>query len=334
MKKRTSLFLIFIILFCLGSPIFADSEENNSSLKSYLETLVDVLYKEKEQNSSNYEDIDSILREYLKNDEGISSLSEDAEKIILIMDLESKDKLLNILKENNNSLENVKKEILNLKMWNESDRYSLLDMIKEGEDRKTIKLELENLINKYNNTDNNNPNNDNKINLKDINNHWAKDYILFMVENKIATGYLDFTFRPNNKITRAEFSKMLVETLKLDKVTYNNSFSDVKNHWAKDYIQTAYNAGLIKGYNKEFKPDANITRSEMATMIGRTLNTDNKADLTKFIDYKKIPNWAEESVSKAVGEELIKGDNGKFRPNDNTTRAEAITILYRLLNID
>lgn len=327
MRRIASFILIITILFSLSTFNFASAEsinQNNNSLRIYLNFIIDALYNKKQENSSYYSDIDNVVRLYLKTDSGINSLSEDSDKVIELIG--NKESLLNALKENNTSLENVKKEILNLRNWSESDRYVILDKIKEGKDINSIKLELEKIINKYDNT-----NSDTFI-LKDISNHWAKDYILFMVDKKVTNGYSDSTFKPQNKITRAEFSKMLVETLKLNKVAYNNSFSDVNTHWAKDYIQTAYNAGLIKGYDKTFKPDANITRSEMATMIGRTLSTDKKADITIFKDNSKIPLWAKEYVSKSVSENLITGDNNYFRPNDNTTRAEAITILYRLLN--
>lgn len=327
MKRIASFILIVSILFSLSIFNFASAEninQNNSSLKIYLNLLIDVLYSKKQENISYYTDIDSVIRLYLKTDSGINSLSEDSDKVVELIG--NKDDFLNSLKQNNTNLENIKKEVLNLKNWSESDRYLILDKIKEGQDINSIKSELDKLINKYNNT------NSNTFILKDISNHWARDYILFMIDKKVTNGYSDSTFKPDNKITRAEFAKILVETLKLNKVVYNNSFSDVNNHWAKDYIQTAYNAGLIKGYDKTFKPNASITRSEMATMIGRTLSTDKSVDLKIFKDNSKIPSWAKEYVSKSVSENLITGDNSYFRPNDNTTRAEAITILYRLLN--
>ncbi len=327
MKKKISLLLILSILFSLSHFVFADVEKQNGALKIYLNSLIEVLYNKKQEDISNYTEIDSVLREYLKTDVGIDFLSQDAEKAIELIGNGDKEKLLNELNQNKATLETMKTEILNLKQWKETDRYAILDMIKNGQDISSTKLELENLIDKYNKQ----INDSNNTGIKDIGKHWAKDYILFMMDKKIANGYANGTFKPDAKITRAEFAKLLVETLKLEKVSYANSFSDVKTHWAKDYIQTAFNAELIKGYNNTFKPDAYITRAEMTTMIGRTLTTDLKADLTGFKDYNKIPAWAKDSVSKAVAEMLIKGDNNNFRPNDNTTRAEAITILYRLI---
>ncbi|SHK56931.1 S-layer homology domain-containing protein [Tepidibacter formicigenes] len=171
-----------------------------------------------------------------------------------------------------------------------------------------------------------------EITFEDIQAHWAKDNIESMATKGVVKGYNKDEFRPNNKITRAEFAKLLVNALELDVLKDKGTFNDMSSHWAKDYVYTAYKAGLVKGADGKFNPNANITRAEMATMIGRALESDEKEDLSKFYDSNNIPSWAKEALSKAVAQGLIKGDNNLFRPNDNTTRAEAATVIYRLFN--
>lgn len=170
------------------------------------------------------------------------------------------------------------------------------------------------------------------ITFDDIQSHWSKQYVESMASKNIANGYKDNTFKPENKVTRAEFAKLLTQALELDITNNGSNFTDMNGHWANDYVNAAYKSGIIKGTDGKFNPDANITRAEMATMIGRSLKGSKNTDLNKFYDSNMIPSWAKDSVSKAVAEELIKGDNGNFRPNDNTTRSEATTVIYRLFN--
>ncbi len=172
-----------------------------------------------------------------------------------------------------------------------------------------------------------------EVTFEDVKDHWSKEFVESMAAKNVINGYEDKTFKPENKVTRGEFAKLLVETLELDKVDSTVKFADAKDHWAKAYIQTAYEAGLITGYDENtFAPNEKITRAQMATMLGRAIESDKKADLSEFNDSTFIPAWAKEAAAKAVGEELIKGDNSSFRPNDNTTRGEATTVIYRLFN--
>ncbi len=170
------------------------------------------------------------------------------------------------------------------------------------------------------------------VTFEDTINHWSKQAVESMASKGIVNGYDENTFNPDKNITRAEFAKLLVNELELDMVNSGSEFNDMNNHWAKDYVNTAYKAGLIKGYDGNFNPNDNITRAQMATMIGRAIDTDNKTDINFFNDSASIPDWSKEDLSKAVGEGFIKGSNGSFRPNDNATRAESTSVIYRMYN--
>lgn len=169
------------------------------------------------------------------------------------------------------------------------------------------------------------------IAFNDTDSHWSKANVESMAAKNIVNGYEDNTFKPENKVTRAEFAKLLAQALELDVVKSGSNFSDMDSNWANDYVNAAYKAGLVKGVDNKFNPNANITRAEMATMIGRGLK-DVKVSTISFNDSNLIPSWATDALNKAVKEDLIKGDNGSFRPSDNTTRAEAASVIYRLFN--
>lgn len=100
-----------------------------------------------------------------------------------------------------------------------------------------------------------------------------------LVSRKIINGYPDGTFMPDAKITRAEFTKMIV--LATQNITHEEShFSDVfSNHWAKEYIDIAVTNGLIKGDTEgTFRPDDNITYGEVATILVRAMGKENDAE--------------------------------------------------------
>ena len=332
MKKIIAI-VLFLNLIIFAPICFASTNASVKSLQIYTNELIDTLSNKKNTNSAMYNEYDTVLRNYLKDETGIVNLSNDFDKIVVIIG--NLDDFNKELQKNELNLQTFKSAILGMKNWTIEERLLLLDDIKNNMDKEKIKSDLDKVINKNINgiqeqkTEINKPvNNDDDV--SDIGNHWAKSYIEFMIKNKIAAGYADDTFKPDNKISRAEFAKMLVETLKLNKVVYNGTFSDIKNHWAKDYIQTAYNAGIITGYSDQFKPDSNITRAELATMIGRTIGEEVTAKLDIFKDETKIKPWAKDGVGKSLYKKYIEGSKGYFRPNDNTTRAEAITVLYKI----
>ena len=101
---------------------------------------------------------------------------------------------------------------------------------------------------------------------------WFNNGVSTSAKAQIIKGYEDGTFRPNRKITRAEFAAIAARFLS-DEVTVSNSFSDISGHWAEDAINRAVKAGWIQGYSDgTFRPDQYITRAEAVTMINRMLD--------------------------------------------------------------
>lgn len=148
-------------------------------------------------------------------------------------------------------------------------------------------------------------------------------------------GYSDGTVRPNANITRAQvatiFFRLLDEDVRDDNLTTYNTFPDVdQDYWANTAISTMASLGVINGRNSGlFDPDAYITRAEFAAICARF--DDSGVDgITTFTD--TVGHWAEDEISRAAALGWIQGySDGTFRPNQYITRAQAVTMINRVL---
>ena len=175
-----------------------------------------------------------------------------------------------------------------------------------------------------------------EINFSDIVGHWAEAYIKQAAGSAIVAGYPDGTFKPDRTVTRAEFTMMLVNTLKLQGAGATLTFTDTAKigSWAYRAVAQAIQAGIVKGYEDgTFRPDAEITRAEMALMLANAAGLPIEANAaTGFADDKDIPSWASSAVAAVKKFGLVEGrGSGVFAPDASTTRAEAATVLVRML---
>ncbi|MFD0869581.1 family 10 glycosylhydrolase [Paenibacillus residui] len=175
------------------------------------------------------------------------------------------------------------------------------------------------------------------VNFTDINGHWADKHIKDAVQQCLINGYPDHTFQPDKTVSRAEFTLMLARALQLEGNAKPLAFADRNQigDWAQPAISLAVQAGIINGYEDgSFRPDAQISRVEMAAMIIRALNVELPSDhSTSFADDADIPGWAKGYAAAAVQEGIIRGrDGNQFAPNEHTTRAEAVVMLLRMLD--
>lgn len=182
------------------------------------------------------------------------------------------------------------------------------------------------------------------VEFKDIENHWAKEDIILMASKSIVEGIDKETFAPDGKVTRAQFAAMLTRALNLSEGEQKASFSDVKgDEWFVKAINAANEGGIIKGYEDgSFKPNAPVTRQEVAVMLNRSLkilklkpevsDDDVQALIKQFKDGDKIAKWAQKPVATVAQEGIVKGmADGTFAPTKNCTRAEAVVMIKRLL---
>lgn len=174
--------------------------------------------------------------------------------------------------------------------------------------------------------------------LSDISGHWAESTINELVELKIINGYEDNTYRPENSVTKGEFLKLLIETTHTP-INYTASpYADVNASWAAKYINTAFAKNItanVQVNDTIFGVDMAITRAEAAALIGRLLdplgaNVSGGAD---FADSADIPEWAKVPVASTVNLGIITGmPDSTFAPGNSLTRAEAATIIQRILH--
>ncbi|MGD8190297.1 S8 family peptidase [Brevibacillus ginsengisoli] len=175
---------------------------------------------------------------------------------------------------------------------------------------------------------------------RDISTHWAKADISYLSSLGIVKGYSDYTFKPNQAITRAQFSSLLIRSLNRNGIypsrSSTNPFMDLRSsHWAYNDMLKAYKMGILKGYpNERIKPDQYITRAEMAVMVARAkdLYTYSR-DYSSFIDVK-ASHWASPAIESLYSHSWVKGDNySRFHPNANATRAEMVVLLRRAFSL-
>ena len=173
----------------------------------------------------------------------------------------------------------------------------------------------------------------------DMGSHWADVTIGKLIELGVINGYGDGTFRPDNTITRAEFSTIVRKAFKYDEAE-GNSFDDTSNHWAKNEVHTLVCSGVIDKaeYGDLYIPDKNITRLEMAKMIVRAVGLSEQAvDMagndTRFVDNAEIPTADRGYIIIASDNGIINGyPDLTFKPYGEATRAEASTMVINALD--
>jgi len=148
------------------------------------------------------------------------------------------------------------------------------------------------------------------------------------------SGYPGGTFRPDRAVTRAEMAAILARLLGFGGTGgAASSFADVgAGHWAAEEIEFVKRTGLMVGDESgRFRPDAPITRGEMAAMAARfkRLETSGYAK-PSFADVKES-YWGFASIEAAREAGILSGyPDGTFRPHGHLTRAEAVTVINRL----
>ncbi|QNK60206.1 S-layer homology domain-containing protein [Paenibacillus sp. PAMC21692] len=160
------------------------------------------------------------------------------------------------------------------------------------------------------------------------------DWAYSSIEEATVRGFVEGyngALNPKKEITRAEFAKLIVEILGLDRESAGAaSFADVSaEDWFTPYVNAAFEHGIIAGYDGQFKPNQTITREEMAVMIGRALNLEPVQSNEKYKDHDSISLWARENVYKLAALDLMNGYNGTFNPAGHTTREMAIVAIMR-----
>ncbi|MCI5678542.1 MAG: S-layer homology domain-containing protein, partial [Bacteroidales bacterium] len=149
-------------------------------------------------------------------------------------------------------------------------------------------------------------------------------------------GYPDNTVGPERNITRAEatviFFRLLNDSVRAEYLDADNAFPDVNlNDWFNLGVSTMENGGFVSGYDDGlFRPNAYITRAELATIISNFDDLEPAAE-NKFADVEG--HWAEKYINSAAEKGWLSGyEDGLFRPNQYITRAETMSMINRVLD--
>lgn len=198
----------------------------------------------------------------------------------------------------------------------------------------------------------------------DTENHWAQNTINRLAGMGIVNGTDENHFSPDEPIRRAEYLKMMMELVGIEKKSYRyGECLDAKaSDWYAEYLQSALDRGLLPKemitsykvsittngnemsivYTGAFNGELPIEREEMAVLSMNlyqyALDSSNASSLPlptgeRLADIDDVSVWAQPSVRLAVAVGFIEGmDDGSFRPRENATRAQAATILGRILD--
>lgn len=173
--------------------------------------------------------------------------------------------------------------------------------------------------------------------FNDIGQHWAREDINKFTAKGYIKGYPDGTFRPEQPVTRAEFTTLLVTCLEAQATDRTKTyFSDVKvTHWALGQINEAVRRGILLtvDYPTGLAPDGAIKRSEIAAMVVRALGKTAGSGALPFKDASQIAqSMYRDYIITAYNAGLLSGyPDGEFKPFNTVTRAEACTMLVRFL---
>lgn len=200
--------------------------------------------------------------------------------------------------------------------------------------------------------------------FSDVEDHWAQAEIEKAVATGWVDGYPDGTFKPEKTITRAEFTKMILDAIHLTPgcetvewmvdtakrregnygtTSYEPRLNDMNDHWltTQGWTEAALYSGMVvpSDYNGgNFRPEKPIARYEIALMVTRALGQVYEAKQEEgkdlpFTDNEEILDWMKGYVDMASEAGVVQGyPDNSFRPNKASTRAEAVVMVQRMLD--
>lgn len=168
----------------------------------------------------------------------------------------------------------------------------------------------------------------------DTDSHWSKDTVLKMQDSKIITGYEDDTFRPDDCMTRAEFVTVINRMLDLEEESSKYIPDINRSDWYYSEIRKAVKVGIIEGdLDGMIHPEDKITREEAIVILSRAFKLKKISTIPKnYLDLEEISDWAKVEVYSAIIAGYLNGyDDNTIKPQNNITRAEALTLIYRIV---
>lgn len=170
---------------------------------------------------------------------------------------------------------------------------------------------------------------------------WAKNAVNILAARDVISGRGDGKFYPADKVSRAEFVKMLVSAFEIRLTTQSMlPFKDVGfGEWYYEPISIAYQKGIVNGVSDTaFEPNAPLTRQDMSVLLYKAMSIVNLVisdaeESHAFTDGEIIASYATGAVETLTQGGIITGrDDGSFDPLATANRAEAATIIYRVMH--
>ncbi|MBF2026064.1 MAG: family 10 glycosylhydrolase [Oscillatoriales cyanobacterium C42_A2020_001] len=174
--------------------------------------------------------------------------------------------------------------------------------------------------------------------FSDVQTHWARPFIEGLAQRNIIRGFPDGTFRPEQGVTRAEFSVMLQTAFPRTGSRPYVPFVDVPaNFWAISAIRWAYETGFLSGFpGQQFRPNEQIPRAHTLVSLvgGLGFTTSETVSLPNvYEDAAQIPAWASSAIATATANQIVVNYPAlrRLRPTQPTTRAEVSAFVYQCL---
>ena len=160
---------------------------------------------------------------------------------------------------------------------------------------------------------------------------WYVSSLAEAVKRGYISGYSDGTrIGPNDAITRGQACCVIANAADAD---IDSEFSDVvASPYYYESVDWAADNDIVNGINGEFKPDRPCTREEFCVMLCNWKGSPMDISQESFSDWNEVSDWAKPSVSWCVEDGIIFGNDGKLRPKDACTRAEAASMLVSLMD--
>ncbi|KYC41967.1 S-layer protein [Scytonema hofmannii PCC 7110] len=171
------------------------------------------------------------------------------------------------------------------------------------------------------------------------NDFWGRRFIDKLSSRGIIKGFPDYSFRPNQPVSRAEFAAMLQQAFNTKVRSKGLSLEDIsEQYWAAPAIDRAMGAGFLKGYpDKTFKPQQKISRVQVLVALASGLNLKKSSPsqevLSIYEDVGDIPQYAIAKVTAATENSIVVNyPDAKFlAPNKEATRAEVAVMIHQAL---
>jgi S-layer homology domain len=173
--------------------------------------------------------------------------------------------------------------------------------------------------------------------FSDLQNHWAKDFIVGLASKGLIGGFQDNTFRPDTTMTRAQYAALIAKAFDPPSKRSPLQFTDVpETFWGYDAIQQAYQGEFLSGISPNtFAPNANIQRLQLIVSLvsGLELSGGSSSVLARYTDLGDVPLWARGSVATATQRGIVVNYPARDRlnPLKDATRGEVAAMVYQAL---